>query len=644
MNMEMESQPQLPIQVQSAVDAAGNVGGHAPKRRVVASLLALVLVGGVVAVGLVVLGFVRGSGDVLAQIVPDDAGVYTTVYLDPSGSQKVNMLHLFSKFPGTSDQAAVQKKVDDTLDDALRQSGLSHTDVDPWLGTQVAIVTSSTVGSNGATAFLVAEKDDSKALTSLRTWRNHRNTSGAYGVESTYTWKDETHGGVVVSSGEMSYTSSYGDMGSTTIPGSKVAYAVVAHTVILGQGDGSTDMIDSIIDTAQGKHARLSDNANYKKMLTTLASDKLALVYVNTPALIASARSELQKSGSGSDAAFDNVAGIGVIGGALTAQQDGIAFDGNAAFDLSKLTAAERAIVGGAPHANTTVGFVPQNAWGFLTMTGLKQIMQYATSTIQSLPNSDSIMNTLDQIGLTGSGGVIDHLTGDAGISVGPSDSSSSTPSGALLIGTDSADELTKFFDNVATTLAPGTKAQRLTESYRGVDITTVKVASPQSSFSSVASGLAGTPPSETTTAPTSVPTVLPLKDETTPSPTPLNPIDPVPSSSITVAYAVSDNMGIIGPSAQSVKDAIDAHLDKKDVTGTDHYKTVIAHGQSSNNGMAYADITAIASEIRSTLSSSQKSTYDSKVAPYLNPFKELLWTYQDANDRQDFHLFVEIG
>src|SRR4051812_47772076 len=121
----------------------------------------------VIAVAVLVLGggvataffLMRGAPEQLVGLVPEQADVFATAYLDPSAGQKVNLLALADKFPKLGEGTDVEAQVDDLLDEALAGSGLTHQDVTPWLGSQIGL--SVELGADGAphAAALIATSD-----------------------------------------------------------------------------------------------------------------------------------------------------------------------------------------------------------------------------------------------------------------------------------------------------------------------------------------------------------------------------------------------------------------------------------------------------------------------------------------------------
>ena len=72
----------------------------------------------------------------IEKMVPASADVIAVANLDPSVAQKVNLLRAVHSFPDYK----TDKAITDKLDLAFKDSGFSFsTDVQPWLGPQVAV-------------------------------------------------------------------------------------------------------------------------------------------------------------------------------------------------------------------------------------------------------------------------------------------------------------------------------------------------------------------------------------------------------------------------------------------------------------------------------------------------------------------------
>src|SRR5205823_2036298 len=96
------------------------------------------------------------------KMVPATVDVYAVANLDPSLSQKVNLLRAVHRFPDTS----TDQKLGEQLDKALKDSGITFSgDIQPWLGAQVGLAVRIPQGNaDPPVALFAVSKDDSKAV------------------------------------------------------------------------------------------------------------------------------------------------------------------------------------------------------------------------------------------------------------------------------------------------------------------------------------------------------------------------------------------------------------------------------------------------------------------------------------------------
>jgi len=538
-------------------------GGRDRGRGKLAAILvaALVVVGGIAFAAVKIFNSVAGTSDVLAKMVPADADVYVTAYLDPGAGQKLNLRNLAHKFPAAAGKD-LGSTLDQTLEQALSSTGLSYIhDVKPWLGTQLAVAATVKAGQPQAVV-LITSKDDAKAQTTLLKARDQ--LLGTSGLR----WTTQTHGGVAVNVGEASGTP-------------EAAYAVVAHTVVLSN---SESLVDQVIDTEQGHGSNLNGDDAFQATVASLPEDVLGRIFVS-PGLLAKLPG-LFPSGviggpsgvigipsgvtgfpsgvtglpSGLPTALPTVlpslpggnplaqlSAFRGLGASLSAQSDGLALDLSVALDASKLSSAEKEALEAGNHQNAVIGFVPKDALGMFALTGFDKLAKSAIDQLATLnPQAKQIA---DQIGLTSN--VLGDLTGDLGVELQPG--TGGPPSGALLIGTNNETGTRDFLDHLATYLSEqasnsGQSVTFQSETYKGV---TIKVAS--------GPGLGQT--------------------------------------EIQPAYAVTAGMGIIGETPDAVKAVIDAHAGSS-ITGAPNFSDTFSQLQQSNDALLYADVEAIVSKL----------------------------------------------
>ena len=75
--------------------------------------------------------------------VPADSIAYVEVRLDLPGDQRAELAEFLSKFPGFADQAALETKLDEVLDELLQQATDGQqtfsTDIKPWFDGEIAV-------------------------------------------------------------------------------------------------------------------------------------------------------------------------------------------------------------------------------------------------------------------------------------------------------------------------------------------------------------------------------------------------------------------------------------------------------------------------------------------------------------------------
>src|SRR5918997_5736996 len=82
------------------------------------------------------------STDRAAALAPANSAFYLNVYLQPSTGQQMNLGGLIGRLPGFADEASLDEKVDQVVENLLGSTGIGldyREDVKPWLGDQVAI-------------------------------------------------------------------------------------------------------------------------------------------------------------------------------------------------------------------------------------------------------------------------------------------------------------------------------------------------------------------------------------------------------------------------------------------------------------------------------------------------------------------------
>jgi hypothetical protein len=371
----------------------------------------------------------RGAGEELLQLVPASSEVVVTAYLDPSAGQKVNLMALADRFPALRDDQGVRRQVDDVLDSALEGTGLSHEDVRPWLGSQVAIVVD--VGANvdvPTVSFLVASKDDDAAREAL-----DKALQSSLGTEQTSEYR-----------GAAMHI-----FGSGT---SSVGYVIVDHVVVLSNHSiGLTRVL------------AIADDPAFQETISSLPEGKLGLAYVNPTEIVNRVLSESGLGAVGTAPGLDLLRAIRGVGATLSAHPDGLAFDVAMRLDPSKLDPATRLQLDQPVHENEVVGFVPADAYVVATQQGLDETLK---------PTVDQLLTTAEGEQIRQRIGVDDALatlTGDLAFEVGPG-SGPVPAAGAVVIGVRDASAVQRTLDGLAD-LTEVPKGTWRTSTYLGTTI-----------------------------------------------------------------------------------------------------------------------------------------------------------------------------
>ena len=507
----------------------------------------------------------------IARMTPASADIYGIAYLEPSAAQKVNLLRTLHRFPDTS----TDQKISDLLDKALKDSGLSYSqDVQPWLAGQVGLLMEVPSGTGDPpTAVLLSSRDDAKARAALAKLRSGSRIKN-------YRWQDKTYDGITISVGIPT-----GTAGKTSKTG---AYALVDHVAVLAS---SEDLIHQLIDTDRGRSARLTDSADYKATLAKLPSDPLALLYVNGQSLVGKLKQQVGRLATSAATPLwleglnvkhlgdvDAFRGIGVV---LSARQDGVVLDVAVNVDASKLSSKTSQAMLHPGHPDAVLTWIPRTADGFFAAASLNQTIQ---ALIDQAGSNASVQQSTDAMGLTGAGGALSHLTGDYGLEA--TVDRSFTPSGALLLGTNDAASMNRFFNGLLMLLTEGesTAPSTSTSSYRGITITSLNIPS------------------------------MSLQGRFVPS------------------YAVVDGMGILASRPAEVRAVIDAHRNHDTITADATYSAASKASLGHPSGVFYLDLGRIVALLNSPAGSAL-TRVDAANRANLAPLKALIITGDAGKD-----------
>jgi hypothetical protein len=380
----------------------------------------------------------RGAPEAVLNKVPSGADFVAVAHLDPSASQKMNLFRMTQKFPDLGSQEQLTQKANGMLDDALSGSGLTHEDLG-WVGGELGGYADVGAGSPSY-AVMIASDDNGAASAALQKMRD---TSG-----TTYT--SSTVDGVEVWSPASS---------------DQPAEAIVDDTVVLAS---SVEAMQTVITTSNSD-TTIQDDATFTGVMDKLPDDNLGFVYVNVGS-IASLANLIPGQTGGLGSQLDAYQGAAY---SITAEPNGLAIDAAVTTDPSKLTAAQRDALGSGP--NPLLALTPADAYAVVASSGIGSAL--ADSVTQAAQLGPGPARTIERLGLIGPNGVLQHLTGDLGLQVGPG-SGLLPVGGTVMLGVDDAAAVQTWLDEHAPGLLgqagiPGLSSSSLkTEDYQGVRIT----------------------------------------------------------------------------------------------------------------------------------------------------------------------------
>lgn len=379
-----------------------------------------------------------GSTDRAAGLVPANAAVYVNVYLQPSAGQQMNLAGLIGRLPGFADDASLDEKIDQVVQNVLSGTGIDYlSELKPWLGNQVAAAswfTDDEPALQRAVA-IVEVKDQAAMKSSLEELAERQGES----------FSDETYQGVVMRVGTMS------------------AYAVVAEMLVLSD---SADGIRAVIDTHAGG-ANLAARADFRESMNRLPQDHLAAFFVDLAALA---------DGAGMGA---GPGGFTTASAALVAERDGLRLSGSAPLP-ARAEAGDASPDLGA-ETSTLADWMPADTIAEVTIFGLRGILADAEAAASGTPEGEQLtdaLTTLRAVAAFGLGidldaDVLPLLDREAALAL--TGIEGDMPRGQLLLRPDDADAAAAMLDRIAERLVASGGSRRVEDS-DGVEITIVGV------------------------------------------------------------------------------------------------------------------------------------------------------------------------
>ncbi len=382
------------------------------------------------------------STDRAAALAPARSAFYVNVYLQPSTGQQMNLGDLIGRLPGFADEASLDDKVDQVVQNLLGATdlGLDYEEqVKPWLGNQLAIASwPSEVDVAEPTAVLIAEvKDRSLAETAVAE---------------------------MVSQGGASVTAqAYEGVDIQVADGG--AYAFVSDMLVVGE---SSDGIEAVVDAQAGADS-LAERADFRSTMADLPADHLASVFIDLAA-IAEATDTAQQ-----------LSALSTAGAAVVAERDGLRLSGSAPFNVEDAASSATAGFGLGGEPSSLVDWMPEDTVAEVVVFGLRQALEDAEEAAGKLPEGQEITSALDTIrtiaafglGIDLDADVLPMLDREVAIAISGLDAD--LPRGQLLLRPEDPEAAEAALERIVEQLA-STGARRSTETVAGAEITVVAI------------------------------------------------------------------------------------------------------------------------------------------------------------------------
>lgn len=314
--------------------------------------------------GLTAAAFVAGylflfsaSTDRAAALAPANSAFYLNVYLQPSTGQQMNLSGLIGRLPGFADDASLDEKVDQVVQNLLAGSGIDYREqVKPWLGNQVAIA--GWPGGEGLAEpvpVLIADVKDPEAA---------RAAVADLVTDDGGSFTARTYRGIDLQVSD------------------EATYAFVGAMLLVGP---TPDAVEAVVDVAEGGDS-LADRDDFASTMAALEADHLAAVFLDLAALGEATGIEEQLSS------------VTTAGAVLVAEADGLRLSGSAPFDTESAEPSDRAgfALGGEP--SSLVDWMPESTIAEVVVFGLRAALEDAEAAVGAVPEGEDIASTIDTL------------------------------------------------------------------------------------------------------------------------------------------------------------------------------------------------------------------------------------------------------
>lgn len=523
----------------------------------------------------------RAANAVVLGYVPTDSIVYGEARLDLPGDQRANVGAFLSKFPGFADQSTLGTKIDEVLDrligGATDGSQAFSTDIKPWFGGELAFSVGALPDPSGLTAPDASASTDARFLVVV----------SVKDEAAAKAWFDS----VIASGGATTSTESYGGATLTLFAGNggqQGAYALLGGKVAVA---GDVTSVKAAVDTKGA--SGFASKAEPKAALAATTGDHVGFVYVALRPLLEWSSRLSESTGAG---AMPGQALMGLVPDwgafALRVEGDALVLEAIAPQPPSAASPTDN-------RTSVVADHVPGSAVALMISHDYGKGIQKTLDAYRSEPSLKPTIDAIDQaMGILGGTDAAVGWIGDLGITVTRADGA--LEGGLVVVPTDRA-AAERLFTSLRTLVSLGGGATGISirdEPYAGTTLTVVDLGDLRDLI-----GQAGVSPE-------------------------MLGAGPLPTGRVELAYAVTDQIAVIGSGPAFVRHVLDTTT-ATSIASSERYKALLARvGQGT--GIAFADITAIRELVESALANADAATrseYEQNVKPFLVPFDGMIWS-----------------
>jgi hypothetical protein len=551
----------------------------------------------------------RSTDATVLGYVPDQTVSYTEVRLDLPGDQRQAVGQFLSKFPGFADQTALESKLDQVLDDLVKKATNGAqtytTDIKPWFGGELALA----LGPLPPAASL--KGDQAAAAGSFRGITLLSITDPV----AAQAWFDAA----IAKNGATTTKQSYDGATLTlfdTSGGLQPAFAIVDGKVAVA---GDLASVKAAVDT-QG-NGGFAKQPGPKAALDSMSDDHVGFAYVALHPLLDwsndVAKSLGTSGGANATSLYDTLdkALPDWAAYSLRFQSDAIVMEATSPVPETRLGPSENS-------RSTIAEHIPGTALVAAMSNDLGATIKQTLDLYRGDASFKPVIDQVDQaLGLIGGADAAFGWAGDSAVVVS---APNGTPEGGAIIVPNDKDAAAHLFTALRAFIAIGGAQQGITvtdETYNGATITVIDLGD-LSKLAGMA-GAAGAPGAAGAAG-------LPA----------------LPTGHVQIAYAVTDQVVVVGSGPDFVKGVIDTTKDTS-LASNDRY-TSLADRAGSGTGATWVDITAIRglvekAAVGSGADPAALAKYQTDIKPFLAPFDALYASSSTGSDLDRSVIYVTV-